>query len=292
MTEMPFDLDKDSVDFLESKLHAKINPHIETEKDMYRNIFYFKCCALQDENLVGDVTESGFAVRDCFFDKAKADILFENVYAHATEFKDLTEKVTTATDPAQMEKLMADFMQYSESGMAAQTMTLNEFLTPQLHNINMEGRDVGNAQIMQTASMQQFSGYLNAFPDLAKDMNEKYSDMVVKACAEIAPLLPKDADKKDYLEITAKHPKEVLALAVMAQTLAENGRKSMSSISSPQDLAQKCQLPNIMALADKISFNDLSGSLKDTYTAAKNNDKLKTSDKVSYMARVAGERGY
>jgi len=290
--KIPCELDKDSIAFLEERLGAKINPQIETEKDYYRNIFYFKCCALQNENITGGTAGENFTIRDCFSHKEKADILFENVYAHALEFQDLTVKVSSVTDPQQLETLMMDFMQHSESGMAAQTATLNEFLTPKLHIINDDGRDIGNAQILRTFNAQQLSGYFHAFPDLEKDMNEKYHDMVVKARAEIAPLLPKDARKEDYFAVTAEHPKAVLALAIIAQKQAESNGTTIS-VSSPQDLAEKCQHPTVVALADKISFNDLAESLKTAYVAVRPcNDFANKNETPFRMAQAKAGREY
>ena len=290
--KMPCELDKDSVAFLEEKLGAKINPQIETDKDYYRNIFYFKCCALQNENITGGTAGENFTIRDCFSNKEKADILFENIYAHALEFQDLTVKLSSVTDSQQMETLMTDFMQHSESGIAAQTATLNEFLAPKLHIINDDGRDVGNAQILRTSNAQQLSGYLQAFPDLEKDMNAKYHDMVVKARAEIAPLLPNDAHKEDYFAVTAEHPKAVLALTVIAQTQAESKGLPIT-ISSPQDLAEKCQHPTVVALADKISFNDLAESLKTAYATVRPcNDFANKNETPFRMAQAKAGRGY
>ncbi len=257
--KVPCDLDKDSVEFLESKLGSKINPHLETEKDYYQAIFYFKCCALQKEAGTENPSNKNFSVRDCFFSKEKADLLFENVYEHAMEFKKITENLESDMS------LMDKFMQYAESGMSAQTATLNEHLTPHLHNFKGD-RDIGNALIMHTISLQQFSGYLNAFPDLAQKMNENYSAVVTQAAADIAPSLPKNANLDEYLPVIKEHPKAVLALAVTAK--ANKEVNVPTTIDSPEDLLKKSQHPTILALSDKISFNDLQGSMKTTYKEA------------------------
>ncbi|MBR1825402.1 MAG: hypothetical protein IJ770_02335 [Alphaproteobacteria bacterium] len=66
----PCDLDKESVEFIESKLGAKINPHLETDKDYNRAIFYLKCCGLQ--NKVADGEQNPFPI-DYYSTKEKAD---------------------------------------------------------------------------------------------------------------------------------------------------------------------------------------------------------------------------
>ena len=255
----PCDLDKDSVDFLEAKLGAKINPHLNTEKDYYRAVFYFKCCALQEE-VENFTSNDKLYICNCFYSKEKADMLFENIYAHALEYRDLLEKTTTDAS------LMGDLEKIFTSGYAAETATLNEHLTPHLHNIK-DDRDIGNAQILKTASLAQLNGYLHAFPNLTGDMSEKYSAVVTMAAADIAPHLKPDTNLRDYLPIIKEHPKAVLALAIVAK--ANKEEKKPFTLSSPEELLSKCQQPDIIALSDKISFNDLNGSKKEAYAHAR-----------------------
>ena len=147
-------LDKESTEFLEKRMGAKINPQfVEESADYYRMVFYFKCCALQDEVGAPSGNAEIATINDCFFKKEKADALFEQVYTHALEFDKLINNQQSQEDLLKLMNMM-------ESGMSAQTATTNDKLTSALH-IDSNGRDVGNIQLMITMNMQQFSGYVN-----------------------------------------------------------------------------------------------------------------------------------
>ena len=249
----PCDLDQESVEFLESKLGAKVNPHLENEEDYCRAVFYFKCCGIQEEAGTGESNKENLTIRDCFFSKEKADVLFEDIYEQTQKYRDLLHKMET--DPSVMDEFMAIY----ESGAAAETATYNEHLTPDLH-IMKDGRDIGNAQILQTASLAQLNGYLQSSPDLQETLNKRYNAAVTSAAWDITPHLPDGANLQDYMPVIQEHPKAVLALAITAE--ANKEAKVPFTISSPEELLTKCQSSAITSLADKISFNDLSGSKK------------------------------
>ena len=99
-----------------------------------------------------------------------------------------------------------------------------------------------------------------------------YHDMVVKASAEIAPYLPKGADKEVYLAIAKEHPKAVLALATIGKAIENEGTKSAYqklTITSPEDLVTKCQHENVVSLSDELKFSDIKGSIHAMYEAAR-----------------------
>lgn len=259
--KVPCDLDKESVEFLESKLGAKINPHLETEKDYNKAIFYFKCCGLQDKAANGE--NNPFPI-DYYSTKEKADLMFENVYKHALDFQKLMDSMMTGS--AMSDDEMLKLSEMTMSGMAAQTATTNESLSPALHSLSESKAEAGNAQLTTTINFETMSQYTDGVPNLAEEMNERYNAAVTMAAADIAPHLPEGANLQDYLPIVKEHPKAVLALAITAEANKES--KIPFTLSSPEELLSKCQHPAVVELSDKISFNDLNGSKKEVYAHA------------------------
>lgn len=255
------ELDEKSVAFLEEKLGATINPLLETEKDYYRTVFYFKCCGVQEELKSSHKPAKGIeTIEDCFFNKEKMDALFENIYTHALEYERLTNMLESGQMPSD-EELMK-YAEYSISGQSAYMATRNESLVSQLNDFNHVG-NAGNAGLLDTFSIQKISGYLDSFPNLVKDMGDNYHKMCDDAKAELSPLLPENADRTEYFAFIEEHPKAVRALAAVAEA---TGYSEQWRVSSPKELEMKCQHPAIVAYADKISFNEIGKSLSDLST--------------------------
>ncbi|MBR1825663.1 MAG: hypothetical protein IJ770_03655 [Alphaproteobacteria bacterium] len=183
--------------------------------------------------------------------------MFENIYQHALKLDELMNQAMATSDFSLLES--SEFI----AAQAAHSATLNERLT---RTFNNEQIDFGNAKIVSTANFNAISQYTDAFPDLAQNMEKNYSAVVAQAAADIAAFLPKGTKLEEYLPVIKEHPKAVLALAITAK--ANQEAKIPTTIDSPEDLFKKSQHPAIVALSEKISFNDLQGSMKTIHQAA------------------------
>lgn len=253
------ELDDESVAFLEEKLGAAINPHLETEEDYYRTVFYFKCCGVQEELKSSHKPAKGIeTVEDCFFSKEKMDALFENLYPRALEAKIFMDKLNNATEIPTAEDI--DKIMIYEKALF---VGVNDFLCDKLHDTDTFGLESGNFQRVGTLNMQQLSAYFEAFSepkldDLVKNMGDNYHKLCDDAKGELSPLLPENADRTAYFAFVEEHPKAVRALAAVAEA---TGYSEQWCVSSPKELEMKCQHPAIVAYADKISFNEIGKSV-------------------------------
>ena len=124
-----FDLDQQSVDYLEKHLGAAINPHISTHKDYSRTVFYFKCCAIQKDTQ-NTASDTDFHIQDCFFNKEKADLLFENLYEYANESEafmiEINQKMNNGEMPS--EEDMIKLMNYEGATQGIRLLMQNDDL--------------------------------------------------------------------------------------------------------------------------------------------------------------------
>ncbi|MBQ9271872.1 MAG: hypothetical protein IJ218_06390 [Alphaproteobacteria bacterium] len=144
-----FRLDDKSVEFLESKLEAKINPDIETQKDYFRTVFYFKCCGIQKETDKPDSQSEKFSPQDCIFSKEKADLLFEDIYKFSLEsdkfIKDLSAKMDAGNMPSEEE--MNTFMDYQTKNQEARLLIMNDSLYSELEHKENNAQNFVDEQI-------------------------------------------------------------------------------------------------------------------------------------------------
>lgn len=262
MLEIGQELDDETIAFLEEKLGASINPRLETEEEYNRAMFYLKCCGVQKSLKDSYKPSTEIASKeDCFFSKEKVDALFENVYAHALEYKKATDEfegnMLNGIIPSD-EDLMK-FTEFTMARMPAYSATLNESLVSELHDTDASGEDIGNIKHVTSTSMEKFTDYFDAFPELVENMGKNYRTMYEKARNSAALILPQDHNERlKYFPFIEEHPKAVLALAIVAEVAG----KDKFQVSSVEDLQLRCQHPAIVAYADKLAFNDIGNSSK------------------------------
>ena len=257
--EPKFVLDKDSVDFLQSQLNATINPELKDDSDYYRAVFYFKCCGLKNSEKSDSFSEDDKKLSAYYQTKDKIDALFENIYEQALKFQDA---INTGDIPYMddMEKMN----QFMSAGMAAQTITTNEMLSEKLHSYKENGKDDGNAQLMNTISFEVMREVASG-PDFFETLDKNYNAMKAQAVSKIAPYV---ADIEPFVPVIEQNPKSVLALGIAMKANQEAGF-SVATIKSPEDLKQMCRFAKIAEMADNISFKNMEKDIEKVYNDVK-----------------------
>ncbi len=257
--EPKFVLDKDSVDFLQSQLNATINPELKDDSDYYRAVFYFKCCGLKNSEKSDSLSEDDKKLSAYYQTKDKIDALFENIYEQALKFQDA---INTGDIPYMddMEKMN----QFMSAGMAAQTITTNEMLSEKLHSYKENGKDDGNAQLMNTISFEVMREVASG-PDFFETLDKNYNAMKAQAVSKIAPYV---ADIEPFMPVIEQNPKSVLALGIAMKANQEAGF-SVATIKSPEDLKQMCRFAKIAEMTDNISFKNMEKDIEKVYNDVK-----------------------
>lgn len=257
--EPKFVLDKDSVDFLQSQLNATINPELKDDSDYYRAVFYFKCCGLKNSEKSDSLSEDDKKLSAYYQTKDKIDALFENIYEQALKFQDA---INTGDIPYMddMEKMN----QFMSAGMAAQTITTNEMLSEKLHSYKENGKDDGNAQLMNTISFEVMREVASG-PDFFETLDKNYNAMKAQAVSKVAPYV---ADIEPFMPVIEQNPKSVLALGIAMKANQEAGF-SVATIKSPEDLKQMCRFAKIAEMADNISFKNMEKDIEKVYNNVK-----------------------
>lgn len=257
--EPKFVLDKDSVDFLQSQLNATINPELKDDSDYYRAVFYFKCCGLKNSEKSDSLSEDDKKLSAYYQTKDRIDALFENIYEQALKFQDA---INTGDIPYMddMEKMN----QFMSAGMAAQTITTNEMLSKKLHSYKENGKDDGNAQLMNTISFEVMREVASG-PDFFETLDKNYNAMKAQAVSKIAPYV---ADIEPFVPVIEQNPKSVLALGIAMSANQEAGF-SVATIKSPEDLQQMCRFAKIAEMADNISFKNMEKDIEKVYNNVK-----------------------
>ncbi|MBR3662277.1 MAG: hypothetical protein IKN67_03235 [Alphaproteobacteria bacterium] len=257
--EPKFVLDKDSVDFLQSQLNATINPELKDDSDYYRAVFYFKCCGLKNSEKSDSLSEDDKKLSAYYQTKDRIDALFENIYEQALKFQDA---INTGDIPYMddMEKMN----QFMSAGMAAQTITTNEMLSEKLHSYKENGKDDGNAQLMNTISFEVMREVASG-PDFFETLDKNYNAMKAQAVSKIAPYV---ADIEPFMPVIEQNPKSVLALGIAMKANQEAGF-SVATIKSPEDMKQMCRFAKIAEMADNISFKNMEKDIEKVYNNVK-----------------------